>query len=64
MVKRTKVGIAVDELDKEFKAINKILEEVDKSLQVVSKTTEELEIDTKLLGIELEDYFTKWGGNV
>lgn len=64
MAERIKVGIAVDELEKEFEAINKILDEVNKSLQVVSKNTEELEIDTKLLSIELEDYFTKWDGNV
>ena len=54
----------MDSLDEEFRAINKILDEVDERLQVVSKGTEELEIETKLLSIEIEDYFNKWGGHV
>jgi hypothetical protein len=58
------VGNVVDFSQEEFEQINKILDEVDESLQVVSKTTEELEIETKLLSIELEDTFKKWGGNV
>lgn len=54
----------MESLDKEFQAINKILDEVNERLQVVSKDTEELEIETKLLSVEIEDYFNKWGGHV
>ena len=54
----------MDTFDAEFQAINKILNEVDQRMSVVSKTLEEVEIETKLLSVEIDNEFYKWGGNV
>ena len=54
----------MDGSDAEFIAINKILDEVNDRMSVVSKTLEEVEIETKLLSVEIDNAFDKWGGNV
>jgi len=41
-------------LDQQLAEINKILDEVDKELQAVSRGIEEVEIETKLLSVEID----------
>lgn len=53
-------GISMS-FDEELEAIRKILDEVDEQLSIVSKTVEAVEIETKLLGVELENTVNEWG---